>query len=130
MAKYGALEGKLVVLIGGSGFLGKHAAEALLTCGARLRIASRHPGEAWSLKPLANLGQLQFVACDVRDPASLSAALRGADAAAYMVGAFKGALDELQANGAGRAAAIAAKEGARAFVYVSAIGVDAEAEVA
>ncbi len=130
MARERTLEGKLVVLIGGSGFFGKHAAEALLGQGARLRIASRHPGEAWSLRPQANLGQLQLAACDVRKPASLAAALRGADAAAYMVGAFKGDLDELQAKAAGRAAAVAAKEGAQAFVYVSALGADAESAVA
>src|SRR5688572_1515068 len=104
MARQAGLEGKLVVLVGGSGFLGKHAAQALLQRGARLRIAARHPREAWALRPLANLGQLQFVHCDVRRPESLAAALRGADAAAYLVGAFKGDLDELQAKAAGRAA--------------------------
>ncbi|HTM96546.1 MAG TPA: SDR family NAD(P)-dependent oxidoreductase [Croceibacterium sp.] len=130
MARQAALEGKLVVLVGGSGFLGKHVAQALLDRGARLRIAARHPRDAWTLRPLANLGQLQFVHCDVRKPESLAAALRGADAAAYLVGAFKGDLDELQANAAGRAAAIAAREGMRAFAYVSALGADAESEIA
>lgn len=130
MAREAALEGKLVVLVGGSGFLGKHAAQALLQRGARLRVAARHPRDAWTLRPLANLGQLQFVHCDVRKPESLAAALRGADAAAYLVGAFKGDLDELQAKAAGRAAAIAAREGMAAFAYVSALGADAESDVA
>jgi NADH dehydrogenase len=129
MAREAALEDKLVVLVGGSGFLGKHAAQALLQRGARLRIAARHPRDAWTLRPLANLGQLQFVHCDVRRPESLAAALRGADAAAYLVGAFKGDLDELQGKAAGRAAAIAAQEGMRAFAYVSAIGADAESPI-
>lgn len=130
MAKYSALTDKLAVLIGGSGFFGKHVAQALLERGWRLRIASRHPGDAFELKPLANLGQIQFVYCDVSRPESLAAALRGADAAAYLVGAFKGDLNEIQAKGAGRAAAIAAQEGLSSFVYVSAIGADAESEVA
>lgn len=130
MAQDGALAGKLVVLIGGSGFFGKHAAQALLARGARLRVASRHPSEAFALRPLANLGQIQFVPCDVRKPDSVAAALRGADAAAYLVGAFKGDLEELQAKGAGRAAEAAAKEGARAFVYVSAIGAQLESDSA
>ena len=41
MAKSGALNGKLVVLMGGSGFLGNYVAQALLERGARVRIASR-----------------------------------------------------------------------------------------
>jgi NADH dehydrogenase len=130
MAQDGALDGKLVVLIGGSGFFGTRVAQALLTQGARLRIASRHPSEAFALRPLANLGQIQFVACDVRKPASIAAALHGADAAAYMVGAFKGDLEALQATGAGLAAEVAAKEGAQAFVYVSALGAEAESDSA
>jgi NADH dehydrogenase len=130
MAKDKALAGKLVVLIGGSGFFGRRVAQALLERGARLRIASRNPREAWGLKPLADLGQLQFAQCDVTRPASIDAVMRGADAAAYLVGAFKGDLAQLQAKGAGRAAAAAAREGARAFVYVSAIGADADSEIA
>lgn len=130
MAKDGALDGKLVVLIGGSGFFGKRVAQALLTRGARLRIASRHPSEAFALRPLANLGQIQFVPCDVRKPASVAAALHGADAGAYLVGAFKGDLEALQATGAGLAAEAAASQGAQAFVYVSALGAELDSESA
>ena len=68
-----SLEGKLVVLVGGSGFFGTHLAQALLSSGARLRIASRNPEKAFKLKPLANLGQVQFARCDVTRPESRSA---------------------------------------------------------
>ena len=64
MAKSGSLNGKLVVLMGGSGFIGNYVAQALLERGARVRIASRHPEKAFKLKPLANLGQMQFARCD------------------------------------------------------------------
>jgi NADH dehydrogenase len=130
MATYGPIEGKLVVLIGGSGFVGAHVAQALLERGARLRIASRHPERAWHLKPLANLGQIQFARCNVRDRKSVEAAMHGAEAAAYLVGAFSGDLEALQARGAGWAAEAAAANGAQSFVYVSAIGADAESESA
>jgi NADH dehydrogenase len=130
MATYGPIEGKLVVLIGGSGFVGAHVAQALLERGARLRIASRHPEKAWHLKPLANLGQIQFARCDVRDRNSVEAAMHGAEAAAYLVGAFSGDLETLQARGAGWAAEAAAANGAQSFAYVSAIGADAESESA
>lgn len=130
MATRGALDGKLVVLIGGSGFFGTHIAQELLTCGARLRVASRHPERAFKLKPLGNLGQIQFARCDVTNPDSLRAAMAGADAAVYLVGAFSGNLAALQADGAGRAAEAAKEAGAASFVYISALGADAESETA
>ena len=128
MAKYGPLEGKLVVLIGGSGFVGTHVAEALLSRGARLRVADRHPEKAWNLRPLAQLGQLQFARCDVIDKRSVEAAMQGADAAVYLVGSFTGDLKALQARGAGWAAEAAAVNGARSFVYVSALGADPDSD--
>ena len=130
MAKSGSLEGKLVVLLGGSGFVGRHLAQDLLERGARLRIASRHPEKAYKLKPLANLGQISFARCDAEQPESVAAVMQGADAAVYLIGAFKGDLDALQAESAGIAAAAAKQAGATAFVLVSAIGADAEAETA
>lgn len=128
MAKYGPLENKLVVLIGGGGFLGTHLAEALLSRGARLRIADRHPEKAWNLRPLAQLGQLQFARCNVSDKRSVEAALQGADAAVYLVGSFSGDLRALHATGAGWAAEAASANGAASFVYVSAIGADPESD--
>jgi uncharacterized protein YbjT (DUF2867 family) len=128
MAHPSPLEDKLVVLVGGGGFLGTHVAEELLRRGARLRIASRHPQRAIRLRPLANLGQIQFMRCDVRRPESLAAAMQGADAAAYLVGTFGAGQWALQAEGAGAAARAAAEAGAKAFVLVSAIGADANSD--
>ena len=140
MAKRDPLDGRLVVLLGGSGFLGTHVAQDLLARGARLRVASRDPMAAWKLKPLANLGQLQFVRCDVTRRDSLELALRGADYAVFLAGAFAGDLEALMERAPGEAAAImaqgdtadegAARSGARGFVLVSAIGADADSEVA
>ena len=128
MSKLGPLEGKLVVLVGGSGFLGTHTAQALLQRGARLRVASRHPEKAWHLKPLANLGQIQFARCNVLDRKSVEAVMQGADAAAYLVGAFSGDLATLHGDAAGWAAEAAAAGGAQSFAYVSAIGADMESD--
>ncbi len=128
MAHFGPLEGKLVVLIGGGGFLGTHIAQDLLRHGARLRIAERNPESAWKLKPLANLGQLQFSRCDVKRTDSVAAAVQGADAVVYLVGTFGRDAQALQADGPGIAARLAAAEGAQAFVSISAIGADASSE--
>ena len=118
------LDGKLVVMLGGSGFFGRHVAQELLARGARLQIASRHPERAYALKPLAALGQVQFLRCDVTNAASLAGALAGANAVINLVGAFAGNLDALQGVGAGRIAAAARDAGATAFVHVSALGAD------
>lgn len=123
------LDGKLVVLIGGSGFVGAHLAQELLTRGCRLRIVSRQPERAFRLRPLANLGQVQFVRGDVTRPAGLAAVLTGAYGAVNLVGAFAGDLDALQGKGAGQIAGLARAAGARAFVHVSALGSDAQAAV-
>ncbi|HYD23440.1 MAG TPA: NAD(P)H-binding protein [Croceibacterium sp.] len=128
MAHIAPLEDKLVVLIGGSGFLGTHVAQELLRRGARLRIVDRHPEKAFRLKPLANLGQIQFARCDVSRPGSIGTAMQGADAAVYLVGTFGADQQALQADGAGTAARAAAAQGAGAFVYVSAIGADAASD--
>ncbi len=121
MARRGALNGKLVVLMGGSGFIGNYVAQALLERGARLRIASRHPQQAFTLKPLANLGQIQFAHCDATDRASVDACLADADAAVNLVGSFEGDLGRLMGEAPGWMAAAAARAGAQAFVHVSAI---------
>lgn len=122
----GDLRGKVVVVLGGSGFFGRHVAQELLARGARLRIVSRNPEVAFGLKPLGNLGQVQFGRYDVTRSADLASAFAGADAAVNLVGAFAGDLDAIQGEGAGRIAAAAAGAGVQAFVHVSAIGADAE----
>lgn len=128
MAQTNALQGKLVTLIGGSGFIGAHLAQDLLERGARLRIASRHPEKAFNLKPLANLGQLQFARCNAADKANIEACVAGSDAVVYLVGTFGSDQEALQAKGAGYAAKAAAQTGAASFVYLSAIGADAASE--
>lgn len=121
MAQPGALSGKLVVLMGGSGFLGNYVAQALLSRGARVRIASRNPNRAFTLKPLANLGQLQFARCDAADRRNVEACLTGADAVVNLVGSFDGDLERLMGEAPGWMAEAATAQGAAAFVHVSAI---------
>ncbi len=125
MAQSDPLNDKLVVLTGGSGFLGNYVAQALLQRGARLRIASRNPKQALNLKPLANLGQLQFANCDVTRPKHAEAVVQGATAVVNLAGSFDGDLVELMGRAPGRLAEAAKAAGASAFVHVSAIGADA-----
>lgn len=120
------MKDRLVTLIGGGGFLGRYVAQELLSRGARLRIAQRDPREALFLKPLGGLGQTQFVAADVRKPATIARAVQGADAVVNLVGALKGDFDALQVVGARTVAEAAASAGASSLVHISAIGADTE----
>lgn len=126
MAKTDTLDGKLVTITGGSGFVGDYLAQALLQRGARLRIASRHPERAFRLRPLANLGQIQFARCDTTRPETVAAALAGSDAVVNLVGTFKGDLMKAIAGSAENVARAAREGSAQALVHVSAIGADAD----
>ncbi len=118
------LDGQLITVLGGGGFLGRYVVQRLLARGARVRVAQREPRAATFLKPLGGLGQTQFVACDVRDPASIARAVQGSDAVINLVGAF-GDMQAVQADGASHVATAARTAGAAALVHVSAIGADA-----
>jgi NADH dehydrogenase len=124
------LSNSLVTIFGGGGFIGNYVAQALLARGARVRIASRNPEKGWPLKPLANLGQLQFARCDITNEESLKASLHDADYVVNLVGAFDGDLTELMGEAPGNMARIAASNGAKGFVHLSAIGADADSSTA
>ena len=117
------LDGQLITVLGGGGFLGRYVVQRLLARGARVRVAQREPRAATFLKPLGGLGQTQFVAVDVRDPASVARAVQGSDAVINLVGAF-GDMQAVQADGAGHVAVAAKAASARALVHVSAVGAD------
>ncbi|MEZ5742696.1 MAG: complex I NDUFA9 subunit family protein [Sphingomonadaceae bacterium] len=125
-----SLSGKIVTVLGGSGFFGTHLAQELLARGARLRIASRNPERAFRIKPLGNLGQVQFARCDVTRPETVAPVLAGSDAVVNLVGAFDGNLDAVQGDGVGEIARLALGAGVKDFVHVSAIGADAESQAA
>lgn len=125
-----SLRDRLVVVLGGSGFLGRHVAQELLGRGARLRVVSRHPEKAYELKPLGMLGQVQFVRADVTRADRLGPLFAGAYGVVNLVGAFDGDLDQLQGRGLGAVAKEASAAGVAAFVHVSAIGANPESDVA
>jgi NADH dehydrogenase len=121
----------LVTVFGGSGFLGRHVVRALCKRDYRLRVGVRRPELAGHLQPLGKVGQIAPVQANVRYPASVEAAMRGASVVVNLVGILApgGAqtFDAVQAKGAQTIAEAAAKIGAR-VVHVSAIGASAESE--
>jgi len=118
----------LITVFGGNGFIGRYVCEALLKTGARLRVAVRDPRKAWFLQPLGSVGQVSAIQADMSKPETIERAVEGADAVINLVGVFKGNLEALHVQGPAKLAAAAKKAGAKAFVHISAIGVDPESE--
>jgi NADH dehydrogenase len=119
---------RVVTLFGGGGFLGRYTVQALARTGARLRIVQRDPRRAFFLRPLAAVGQIQFVAADIRDGERVRDAAAGSDAVVNLVGILKGDFEGVHVAGARNVAEAAAAAGAAALVHVSAIGADPQAE--
>jgi len=120
-----SIQGKLITVFGGGGFLGRYICEDLLARGARLRVAQRNPQSAIHIKPLGNLGQVQLIAADVTHETSIARAVAGTDMVVNLVGSFDN-MDEIQNRGAENIAKAAKKAKAQALLHVSAIGADTE----
>ena len=120
---------KLVTIYGGSGFVGRYIARRMAKEGWRVRVAVRRPNDALFVKPYGVVGQVEPVACNIRDDASVRAVMKGADAVVNCVGILnrsgKNTFDSVQSEGAARIARIAAEEGVATLVHLSAIGADA-----
>lgn len=123
----------LITVFGGSGFVGRHVVRALAKRDYRIRVAVRRPELAGYLQPLGRVGQVHTVQANIRNPASIKAAMRDASIVVNLVGILaeggKQSFDAVQAAGAGAIAQAAAEIGAR-LVHVSAIGADANSESA
>jgi NADH dehydrogenase len=126
--------GRLVTVFGGSGFIGRHVVRALARDGWRIRVACRRPDLAGHLQPSGRVGQIHAMQANLRYPASVAAAVRGADAVVNLVGILtetgRQKFDSVQAFGA-RAVARAAREaGVKTLVQMSALGADPQSDSA
>lgn len=119
---------KIVTIYGGSGFVGRYIARRMALQGWRVRVAVRRPNEALFVRPFGVVGQVEPVLCNIRDDASVQAAMQGAEAVVNCVGTFdaggKNNFDAVQVDGAERIARIAAANGVDRMVHISAIGAD------
>ena len=118
---------KLVVVFGGSGFVGRHVVRALAKRGYRIRVACRRPDLAGHLQPLGNVGQIQPVQANVRVRWSVDRAVQDADHVVNLVAILHesgrqkfGAVHDFGA----RAVAEAARSVGAGLTHVSALGAD------
>jgi len=77
-----------ICVFGGTGFLGRGLVRRLAAEGATLRIAVRSPDRARSVLRAADLDRVTVLRADVRDPASVAAAVAGVDAVVNAVSAY------------------------------------------
>ena len=119
---------KLITVIGGSGFLGRHIVRALARRGYRIRVAVRRPDLAIHLQPLGKVGQIVPVQANVRYPDSVAAACASAYAVINLPGVLYNSRNQsfeaIHVFGAAAAAKAAASAGAALFMHMSALGAD------
>jgi uncharacterized protein YbjT (DUF2867 family) len=119
-----------VVVFGGAGFLGRRLVHHLTAEGMAVRVAVRHPDPARiALRPIG-FDRVTVVPADVRDQASVAAAIAGADAVVNTVSAYveKGGVtfEAVHVQGAQTVAREAVAAGVPRLVLVSGIGADAD----
>ena len=119
---------RLVTVFGGSGFIGRYIVRLLAQDGWRVNVAVRDAERAKFLKPMGDVGQVTPMAVSLRDPASVAAAVAGADAVVNLVGILyesgRQTFEAVHHQGARTVAEAAAKAGVVRLVQISAIGAD------
>jgi len=119
-----------VVVFGGAGFLGRRLVHRLVTEGMTVRVAVRHPDPARFELRSIGFDRVTVIRADVRDQASVAAALAGADAVVNTVSTYveKGGatFEAVHVQGAETVAREAVAAGVARLVLVSGIGADAD----
>jgi uncharacterized protein YbjT (DUF2867 family) len=113
----------VILVTGGTGFVGPHVVHALRARGLPVRVLVRDPrrgsrAAAWGA---------ELVQGDVTDPASLYAAAEGVDAVVHLVAIIKGApadFERVMSQGTRNLVVAAQDANVRRFVLASALGLD------
>ena len=120
----------LITVFGGSGFIGRQVVQRLAEHGAQVRVAVRQPAGALFLKPMGDVGQVTPIQANIRDSASVRAAVAGASGVVNLVGILaeggRQRFDAVHRQGAASIAEAARAAGVRRLVQVSALGAAAE----
>ena len=109
-----------ILLTGATGYVGGLLLPLLESRGHRVRCLARRPGR---LRQRAHPAT-EIVEGDVRDPASLSRAMAGIDAAVYLIHSMgsAGSFEQTDREAAQRFGAAAAQAGVRRIVYLGGLG--------
>lgn len=112
-----------VLVLGGTGFVGRHVCEKLQRAGWSVTVPTRRAANAASVQ---HLPRLTVIEADVHDPAALARLLPGHDAVVNLVAILHGseaAFERTHVELPRKIAAACLGSGVRRLVHVSALGV-------
>jgi uncharacterized protein YbjT (DUF2867 family) len=122
------MRNRLIIIFGGTGFLGRHIVPRLAERGARMVVISRDPARGGHLQPMCAVGQIVVQRADLASEDALGQVLRGAHAVINLIGILHerrdGQFDEVHGELPGRIAKVAAEAGVERMVQTSALGAD------
>jgi NADH dehydrogenase len=121
-------QSSIVVVFGGTGFLGRRVVRRLLAHGFQVRVASRHPDRAGALSGPEADWRLQPVQADIDDDSAVAEALEGAYGAVNAVSLYVerggATFASVHVEAAERLARLARQAGVQRLAHVSGIGSD------
>ncbi len=82
-----------IIILGGTGFIGRHICEKLIRVGHRITVPTRRLENAREIQMLPGL---QPLVCNVHDPAQLAAAVEGHDVLINLVAILHGSEEEFK----------------------------------
>lgn len=110
-----------VLVIGGSGFIGRHVVRQLAAAGIQVRVPTRNRERA---RDLILLPTVDVLRADVHDDATLERLVAGVDAVINLVGILHGDFDKAHVALPRRIATACGKAGVGRLVHVSALKAD------
>lgn len=116
-----------ILVLGGTGFVGRHVCEKLSRMGWHITVPTRRPAQARALQLLPHL---QLVQADVHDAQALSSLLHGHDAVVNLVAVLHGdaaRFERVHVHLPRTLAQACRTSGVTRLVHVSALGADAQA---
>lgn len=118
----------LITIVGGSGFVGRHAVKLLAAQGYRIRVLVRDTVAAEFLKTTATVGAIVIEHADITRPETLKGKFAGSTAVVSLVSIlYEGGrqkFDAINIAGARAVAEEAKKAGVKTLVHISALAID------
>lgn len=119
---------KIATIFGGSGFIGKQVVRELARAGYLIKVATRVPERAYELRPCGTVGQVVPFECHYGDPASIAAAVAGAEVVVNCIGILyerkKGDFKRAHAEIPAMIAEACVKAEVKSFIHISAAGIE------